>query len=273
MTTDEANTFTGEASTSTLLADQQLSEAGLSLLGRLSSIDYPLGARLAREHLVEQGFTISEASVSRLLLDLDKAGWTSRAGTKGRVATEAGRSVAASVSAARRREREYSRALDITTIDQVLDLLRARRAVESEAARAAAMHATDQDLRYLGKILGKHRGALQAGVEGRSHGLQFHRRVVEMSRNALLVTMSGVLLSEQLEYLEQVIDVIMTASGSLGESAVDHGEILVAFEKRDPEAAEKIMRSHLDRLIGEVEAFAEGSSNSAFLALLDLAQR
>lgn len=113
----------------------------------------------------------------------------------------------------RDRDAELARALDINTIEQVFDLLYARRAVESEAARAAAERITEEELAELRALLEQHRQHLESGSVGRQCALVFHRTLTQFSGNPLLVTLGNTILNDQLDYLEGVLDVV-TASGA-----------------------------------------------------------
>ncbi len=243
-----------------------------ALLSRLAEVDYPCGARLLHKHLEAAGFSVSEASVSRVLLDLDEAGLTSRAGSKGRLITDAGRQLVRAIRDSRDRDAELARALDINTIEQVFDLLYARRAVESEAARAAAERITEEELAELRALLEQHRQHLESGSVGRQCALVFHRTLTQFSGNPLLVTLGNTILNDQLDYLEGVLDVVTALRGSADESPNDHAVILDALAAHDPETAERAMRAHLSRLIRDLKDFAATDNTPVLSRVLRMMQ-
>lgn len=232
-----------------------ITEVQFALLSRLADSDYPCGARLLRQYLASLGFEMSEATVSRVMLELDSAGLAWRAGTKGRVITDEGRHLVRSIRQSRCRDDEISRALDINTLEQVLDLLHARRAVEGEAARATAKRITDLQLSELQGLLGQQREHVRRGTVGRDCAITFHRSVMLYSGNALLISLGNIVLSDQLDYLEGSLDVVAATLGRTAESPHEHEAILKALSSRDAEGAERAMRSHLNRLIQDLEAF------------------
>jgi len=244
-----------------------------ALLSHLADSDYPCGARVLQQHLTEAGFAVSEASVSRVLLDLDESGLTTRAASKGRVLTTSGRQLVRAMRDSRDRDAELARALDISTIDQVFDLLYARRAVESEAARAAAERITPEELDQLQSLLDQHRQHLESGTVGRRCAIVFHRTVAQFSGNPLLVTLGNTLLSDQLDYLEGVMDVVTALRGSADESPNDHSVLLKALAEHDSDAAEAAMRAHLTRLIQDLEDFAASDNTPVLSRVLRMAQR
>lgn len=251
---------------------ESLSQIEVALLSKLATCTFPYGARLSHQHLVGLGFNVSEASVSRLLQEFDEAGLTERAGSKGRLITAAGKQLVETILESRQRDDEFARALDISTLEQVFDLLYARRGLEGESARAAAMRVGAEDLADLHKLLNSQRRDLFSGIGGRQSGLAFHRAIARLSGNSLLMTVSNTLLNQQLDALEQVLDVITGSHGSGGESPNEHAQILDALATGDPDAAETAMRQHLSRLIAEVEEFALSEGASNFGTVLDLAQ-
>src|SRR4051812_46697307 len=95
--------------------------AALEIIG---GSEAPLGSRQVAKELRGQGFQLSEATVSRLLRKLDGREWTKPAGSKGRMLTEAGRRELDDLQAMR--PRPAPGYLDVRTLHDVLDLLRAR---------------------------------------------------------------------------------------------------------------------------------------------------
>src|SRR5690606_28618628 len=133
------------------------SRESIAVLEILARGSVPRGARYVARELREAGYTISEPTVSRILTRLDEAGVTIAAGAKGRVLTERGRAMVSDIVRNRSREEELSGALDIQHIDQLLDLLRARRGLEREVIVLAAERATEEDFADLEAALSDHR--------------------------------------------------------------------------------------------------------------------
>ncbi len=264
-------TATPTANVADLLAKTALSALEQQLLEILVDSSAPVGAWVARDHLRERGHDVSSASVSRLLSRLDSLGLTEPADGKGRVVTATGRRLGEYARDARARNSAHEQALQIQTIDQVLDLLRARRAIESEAARAAAGRCVSAQLAPLRQLVGDHRAQLAREGIARAHAMSFHRELCRLSGNPLLIAMSDTVLSERLEYLERVLDVVTSGHDSFQHSVDDHESILHAVESGESERAFEVMHAHLSRLIQEVEEFAESDSARAFSSVLGLA--
>ncbi|WP_182886858.1 MULTISPECIES: FCD domain-containing protein [unclassified Microbispora] len=238
------------------------------LLGIVWRADGPVGARLAGRQLRESGLEISEATVSRIFKRLDDFGLTMPSGRKGRTLTEHGRRCAEAMSARQRHEEEFTRAFDIRTVEQLLDLLHARRGVEREIAGRAAAKATDDDVAGLEEILRRHEMSLDDDEHARQVGMNFHRTIARIAGSDLLGALAGAVLNESLLPLEKVLDVITGGHGTVSQSVPEHVEIVAAIRRRDPAAAEEAMARHLTRLIDEVTDFSRSDQVRIFDRLL-----
>jgi GntR family transcriptional regulator, transcriptional repressor for pyruvate dehydrogenase complex len=247
-----------------------LSPEERAILLLLADRDGPVGARVAMRVLDDDGLRISEASVSRVFVRLDAAGLTTAMGRKGRTLTAAGRALATRVRTSRRRNAGFSEALDIRSVEQLLDLLYARRGVEREAARAAARRGRPEEIEHLRGLLREQERLLAAGLDAHPGGMGFHVAVAAMAGGRLFPALAQVVLDESLEPLERVLEVITGGHGTLEDSAADHARIVEAIAARDGDAAEAAMAAHLSRLIGEVETFAGTGNDRLFERLLKL---
>jgi GntR family transcriptional repressor for pyruvate dehydrogenase complex len=242
----------------------------LALLGILAEAGEPVGTRTAAQALKERyDTTLSESTVSRLLQEMDQRGWTTPVATKGRALTAEGRARHEERMLARRASSTLSSAISVHTVAELLELLHARKAVESAVAADAANHCAPQDVAELRALAQQQAEELaEEPTSGRS-GLVFHRRVVDIAQNAMLKVLSGVVLAPQLDHVEFVMDII------LGEhhqemSVVDHHRAIVdAIEAGDAPAAEAAMDRHFAQMIGEAERFMVGKNADVVTRLLE----
>ncbi len=220
-----------------------------------SSSGEPLGARKAASGLNALGFDSSEATVSRILRNVDKHGFTKPLGAKGRVLTAKGMSAVAALEVQRRREAVFQGAINVKSVQEVLDLLIARRAVERETARATASRANDDESDSLARLVGEHETALANGIPARDVTLGFHRYLGVVCGNKTLGGLSQVVFDPQLDDIEDVLDLITRAHESGDQSLPEHRRIARAIAARDPVRAEREMVAHFDRLISDVHEF------------------
>lgn len=232
----------------------------------------PVGARLVTKELLDRGDSTSEASVSRVLVRLDAAGLTTAVERKGRVLTAFGREVASTAVANRKRNAGFNQALRIRSVEQLMDLLYARRGVEREVARAAAVRRSAKQVKGLEAIMREHEHALATGDDPSPSGMEFHRAIVRMAGGEMFPALGDVVLNESLLPLEQVLDAITGGRGTIGKSAPEHEPILDAIRRKDPDAAAEAMADHVSRLITDVEVFACSGNSRMFERLLRMAE-
>lgn len=234
-------------------------EMELAALGLLDSATEPVGSARLAEALRQAGIVVAEATAGRYLRQLDERGLTRALGVKlGRVITPAGRERLAELRHLRRQD-EYGarmlRAVAATEIDDLMDLLYVRRAVEAEAARLAARRATDAELARIDEASSHHVRDVRGGHDTVEPSMNFHRLIAEASHNRMLQAVALLLLDPANEPLEKVLGQIALDSGETLDQATDHLTLASALRSRAPEAAEAAMRAHIDKLIQAVEDY------------------
>jgi DNA-binding FadR family transcriptional regulator len=224
-----------------------------ALLVVLESATHPVGSRQATQGLRELGLEVSESTVSRLLRKLDAQQLTTPVDGKGRVLTDAGRRRLATRTDVPTERSNFVALPDIRNVRELLDLLYARRAVEREVAREAALRARPEDIDSLTALLKDHRAHLNHGQPVRGPALEFHRHVGRASHNPILVQIMSHVLDPQLDALEAVLDVIVGAHHSEHLSVDEHAAVLEGIRSGQPDEAERAMDAHVTRFIREVE--------------------
>jgi GntR family L-lactate dehydrogenase operon transcriptional regulator len=218
----------------------------------LAGAGEPLGCGTVAERLRAIGTTLSEATAGRFLRETDLRGLTARAGFRGRVLTPLGKERLEQLRAERQRaicRSEFIKLLRAHGRDELLEVMVARRAIERETARLAAMKARDEDIEELNEILLEHEAHTYDEPYPGMHDTMFHKRVARMSGNRVLEAATD--LIRQDGQVTQVLDWIRKEVKSSVVS--DHREILNALKRRDPVAAEKAMVKHLENVAQEIE--------------------
>ena len=228
-----------------------------AVLQAIDSVQGPVGARDLRRALSAQGRTLSEATVSRRLRELDELDLTTPAGRKGRLLTARGSHVLRSRLRGREHHTLLDRAADVRTATDVLHLLQGRRAIEPEAVRQGVGRADPASLAQLEAANQGHREALSGDGEHipRSLVLNFHRTVTSFTDNPFVAAMTRISLDPSLDHVEAMLDVILQTRHTSRKSVAEHAAIYEAFAAGDGEGAATAMREHLDRLIAETTSF------------------
>lgn len=239
----------------------------LAALALLADSDEPIGSARLAEGLRRGGIAVAEATAGRALRRLDERGLTRALGGKrGRVITEAGRERLAALRDALRQDEHGARmrrAVAATEVDELMDLLSVRRAVETEAARLAASRASDEELARIAALSQRHVHAVGAGYDTVEPSMHFHRLIAEASHNRMLIAVALLLLDPANEPLEKLLGQIALATGATLDQAHDHITLAEALYARDAQATERAMRAHMDNLIAAVEGYRARTATSA----------
>jgi len=212
----------------------------------------PIGAG-AIQRAIAPRVRLSPASVGIILRDLQDQGLVVREGYKGHRLAPKGREFLERYRNRQKKARLADRIFDYLTGSErqrLVDILEARRAIETEAARLAASRADEMDLRRLSRNVeeqGKTGEARQRSLLDR----EFHAALLDAAHNPLLNTLFD--FSEQLTAAsdgESVEWFLSKVREEIGETlAEDHLRILRAVSDREAEAAEKAMAAHMDRVL------------------------
>jgi GntR family L-lactate dehydrogenase operon transcriptional regulator len=224
----------------------------LCLLGQT---DGPVGSGAVCSWLRKNGHDISEATVGRFLRQLDFQGLTERTGYQGRVLTALGQTRWAELKRERaltRSSLEFMRSLEPGDLAEVVDVLVARRGLERETARLAALRATEADIAGLEALVAEYAGdsGNQAEVD-----FKFHVRLAEVTGNRVLQAATRLIHSQAASAtiptkIHQRLKPLL---------AQQHKEIVAAIRARDPVRAESAMTDHLDGVIESIQQYGQDS--------------
>lgn len=238
------------------------------LLAILGAETTPVGARNISKILQSKGHPVSESTVSRLLRELDAKGITVAIGAHGRMLSAEGKRRLANRHTSIGVDRLIRQAVDVQTAGDLVDLLTARRAVEVESARSAALQFSPEGVKRLRRLVATHDQQLRAGDYSYQVAMDFHREVAATSGNRVLIALTDVILGPQTDRLEALLNVIVGAH-QVEMSAIDeHSAIVDAIEAGDEESAARLMSDHLLHLISEAQTYASDDKRELFERLL-----
>jgi len=223
------------------------------ILDIIEKSDAPVGANQLKRDLQNLGIEVSEATVGRILAVLDQEGFTHKEGFKGRILTRTGRDHLKQLRI--RRERieygeEFFKVLDSKTEEELVELLIARRVIESYLARSAAINITSEIEKEMKRAIKLQAQYSKKGIAA-EYDVLFHKTIAKAAGNKVLDAMLDLIrkdsqLTPALEFIrKQVKSTIM----------VDHQKIMEAIISKDPDAAEQAMLDHIDNLIRDVNKY------------------
>jgi DNA-binding GntR family transcriptional regulator len=144
------------------------------------------------------------------------------------------------------RERNRGARVRLIDEDEAVEILEARVVLEGLAARHAALNATPDDIAALRKILKRMKGRLAGGdLLGASDvNAELHEMLLEIAQHRTASRLISGLKSQLVRFQYRTI----LLPGRSRRSYAEHEAIVDAIARRNPEAAEKAMRTHLSHV-------------------------
>lgn len=199
------------------------------------------GDRLPPERDLCERFGVSRVTVREALRMLESSGLVQiRVGARG------GAFVTAPSS-----DRVGEGLTDMLTLSAIsaADVTEVRMVLEVGIVPIVCERATEQDLADLEEICARSEAALKSGEYSMQLSLEFHARVAEATHNPAVVMLVESFREPIRMSLEQAREVA-PQMGDLGTR--EHERFIDAIRRREPEAATKIMREHLERTASRV---------------------
>ncbi len=214
----------------------------------------PVGSGYLSREMGRIGVAVSEATAGRILNRFDQSGLTTKIGFQGRTLTEEGYSRLKDLEsrAARNQQgEEFFSVLGSQSKERLVDILIARKAIERELARLAAIHATKEEIQEMWAVQKIQYETFSRDMEAAEQDVQFHRLIAKAARNPVLYSAIEMIrqdgqLTPVLEYIRKTVHSIIS---------YDHAQIIRAIENRDPRLAEEAMVRHIESLIHDVNKY------------------
>ncbi|MDR2780133.1 MAG: FCD domain-containing protein [Synergistaceae bacterium] len=237
--------------------DIDLDESRYTKLLELIDTDgFSMGAGKAQEALESLGIIVSEPTAGRALRDLERAGLLEKNGSHGRKLTAAGKKKLSEYRVIQdniERARSFAESINPTEREELLDILAARRMIETELARLAASHITPSEIENLRSAAGKSRILLQRGENVADSDTLFHMTIASASRNR---TLAGALklIWHDGKYAKKLAHVRYHSKSVISD---DHVEIIEALKSGSPDKSGSAMKAHINNVIRDVEKLPE----------------
>lgn len=214
----------------------------------------PMGAWRLAALLRDRGVGVSQATVGRMLWQMEAQGHVVRRGRDGRAITQEGAKALEDWDRRLlqiRSHQEFISSLKFTRREELVNVLVARRAVESETAALAATRRTREDLEVMKEIVASHERLLREGSSGVEKDVAFHRALARASKNPVLAAALDVIYNDPdigmaLEYIRKKIGSRMVE---------DHKNLLAYVERGDSKGARDAMTRHIDNVVRDVERY------------------
>ncbi|MBS4023006.1 MAG: FCD domain-containing protein [Dethiobacter sp.] len=221
------------------------------LLDFISQSDKPVGSGSACLALITTGHQVSEATCGRLLRELDERGFTEKQGFKGRIITSVGRNYLHTLTHEKNRllfSQQLTKLVNSRNKEELLEILVARKAIEREIARLAALKINDEQLASLEISVTSY---LNSDNNVEVGDLYFHNALTDAAGNRVLK--AALNLIRQDAQLSPVLGYIRKKVHS--KIFTDHLKIFNAVAGRNPVAAEQAMVEHIENLMADVHKY------------------
>jgi GntR family transcriptional repressor for pyruvate dehydrogenase complex len=192
------------------------------------------GEKLPAERELAARLAVSRSSVRDAIRILELAGLVvPRQGEGTVVADLSPENVAAPIASILVRKREL--------IEELLDV---RKMLEPSLAARAARRATPEDVAALEEILARQAEKAERGESTVEEDSAFHYRIALAARNGVVRSVLDVLM----QLLKETRARSLQTPGRPRRSLEGHRRVLAAIRRRDPAAAERAVRRHLEEI-------------------------
>ena len=214
----------------------------------------PVGSWILREEISNYGIDLSTATIGRYLKELDYKGFTLLEGNQGRILTQDGKllldEIEDNIANVLMRDK-LTLDIKITKYDELIDLLNVRQILETEAARLAAINATDSEIELLRESLEIHRTCVEDNQDPTEPALDFHAMIAEVCHNKFIYALLNVLIFEE-KRIESDFETLTTRDRG-GIYVKEHEKITEKIETRESRQAAYLMQNHIQELIDTIK--------------------
>lgn len=235
---------------------KNIDEKELLVLEIIRDSNEPVGSWVIADKLSEKGYSVSSATVGRILNKLEKMGYLEKEKFRGRVITKKGEEAIKTTNVINKIEfhkKKLEKYINTKVLEDFLMILEARKSIERTTARLAAENITQEEIIELERILEAQESNYRVHKSISQNDLDFHKTIARASRNKVLETLYHIISlsgqqSEIFEYLREKVG---------APYMVSHRKILEALKKGDPDESEKSMIEHIENLIKDVRMYWE----------------
>lgn len=218
------------------------------ILKEMSEANIPVGAIYLGEKL-----QIPQASVGRILQQLEEENLVAKIGRKGRIVTKEGEEYI------REYDRQHSLIQTLYNIanihneevsrNKLLEVMEVRLLLEIKTAELACKNRSNAERDELKRYILEWKMALHNGETGSEQDLKLHLQIAKMANNDTLYSMCRLLLTEDNVYT----GFSANAEHLLTIQSEQHETIVNAIVKQDANAAKEAMRIHLISISNDIK--------------------
>jgi DNA-binding GntR family transcriptional regulator len=159
------------------------------------------------------------------------------------------------------RERNRGAQVRRVTIDEAIEIVEARGALESLAAGYAALRRSEPESAEFDALVAEMQRLHSEGelLAASARNGELHRRILEVSGHRAAIEICGRLRSQVVRFQFRTV----LAPGRASKSTAEHLAIVTAIRDRDRERAQEAMRVHLSHVAGVLAVIAAGERDAS----------
>ncbi len=229
-----------------------MKEAEKLILSYLKESAKPQGAGSLCAFLKGKGIVLGQATVGRLIRNMEDDGLLEKTNVRGRSLSEKGKEYLQDLIALDEKKasiRHFGHFFLTEDGANLRDILVARRALESEAAALAAENATQEDLKEMERALIKMEKLLKEKKSMSHTDIAFHLAITRASKNKIIESAMRVIRHGGQD--SPLVERIRNKAGST--IGYDHKRIFLAIKDKDKEKSRKLMEEHLNNIIKDLD--------------------
>lgn len=228
-----------------------LDDREIFILKTIRNVGVPMGSVNLVGVFEDNGMPFSQATIGRILNNLERKGFLVKNKNKGREITGLGIKAISDYKRnkiADKYKSELENILTAEVLNNFIMILDTRKIIEVASVREAAIKSTAEDIKDLEFLIEKKREYFEAGKSNTSIDIEFHTRIANIAGNDVLTLIYQIIsqLGQQSEMFEELRK--KTSGGYLS----SHSNIVDAIKNHDPDRAEKEMISHIELLKNDV---------------------
>ncbi|HEX4075808.1 MAG TPA: FCD domain-containing protein [Candidatus Acidoferrales bacterium] len=224
-----------------------------AILEALRSSEQPMGSGSLYYLLKERGYNVSAPTIGRRLRDLERKSFVGKVTVEGRMITPSGIRMLQKATVDHRIRTSAENVLELLKSNRhkdIIDLLTARRIIEGESARLAALNASGNDVAKLEAIIRRQRHSMDGGGLAVKEDVSFHETLAKISGNRFIAYSVRLLRSH-----EWVNSAVIAIRAKFGTPVVEHEGIIAAIKEGNSLGAQELMHQHISKMISEVERY------------------
>jgi GntR family L-lactate dehydrogenase operon transcriptional regulator len=213
---------------------------------QFKEVNLPIGATYLCKRL-----DVPQATVGRMLTQMEKDGLLEKVGNKGRQLTAKGLAYLEKqciIDSKKKVASSLISTVEDISKERLLEILDVRKLLECRAIEQACANVTSLEMKELDEIMLEYIYEVKHGGVADEINLRLHLTIAKISKNITIYQILRIILTNKSAYskFSHVADQIKTVQ------VQQHSALVEAVKNRDGETGKRLMQQHLEQVISDV---------------------